>query len=43
MKKFETPTVEVLEIVTENILTNRGVDMGANGGSYSYDGGDYIE
>lgn len=35
MKKFETPTVEVMEIVTENILTNRGMDLGT-GGSYDY-------
>ena len=27
MKKFETPTVEVLEIVTENILTFKGMEL----------------
>lgn len=31
MKKFETPTVEVLEIVTENILTGRGMELGGGG------------
>ena len=31
MKKFETPTVEVMEIVTENILTGRSMDL--TGGS----------
>lgn len=31
MKKFETPTVEVLQIVTENILTSRDMELGGGG------------
>ena len=36
MKKFETPTVEVMEIVTESILTLRNAELG-NGGSFNYE------
>ena len=36
MKKFETPTVEVMEIVTESILTFKNAELG-NGDSFTYD------
>lgn len=33
MKKFEIPAIEVLEIVTENIAADLGVDAPGTGGS----------